>query len=270
MRIETSTGGITLHAFVQYVLGSGNRGQSFLARTDNGQEMVLRLSFFNAEKSPGLTPMIPLDVQLAHDYLGKGLTADQMEGCLSCHTTHMTRSADRKSVNVIEPGIGCESCHGPGGNHLKAVKSGFPDLAIGQPRLASAAQIVAVCARCHQPPGGVEPDPADPTYTRQQTFTMPRSRCYTESNGGMSCVTCHNPHRDVETAPAFYERKCLECHSEPKAGPARHVAKTTCPVNPRTDCLTCHMPRVENHTERSFFTDHEIRVHRDERKQASR
>ena len=35
--------------------------------------------------------------------------------------------------------IGCEKCHGPGGNHLLAIAAKFPDLAIARPSLASGA-----------------------------------------------------------------------------------------------------------------------------------
>ncbi len=51
-----------------------------------------------------------------------------------------------------------------------------------------------------------------PDWTRFPGSTLPWSRCYAESGGALSCVTCHDPHRNAETAPAYYEAKCLSCH----------------------------------------------------------
>ena len=54
-------------------------------------------------------------------------------------------------------------------------------------------------------------------------MTMTWSRCYTESEGNLSCVTCHDPHRNVETSTVANEAKCLICHA-PDAGQASTAA----------------------------------------------
>ncbi|WP_168222069.1 tetratricopeptide repeat protein [Aquisphaera giovannonii] len=261
-----------LRATVRYVLGSGNRGQSFIARSEHGQDLLLRMTYYDHGSVADLTPMIPLHLQLAHDHLGVALTPERLKGCLDCHATNVSLTAE-PAVLVAEPGIGCEKCHGPGGNHVKAVAAKFPEPAIGQLRGAPAPRVVAVCARCHQPPGNEVLDDSDPTLVRQQALTMPRSRCYTESGEGVSCVTCHSPHRDVETMASHYERKCLACHTAGRIGaeagivagvPAsRPKTSSVCPVNSSANCVGCHMPKVENPAEHAWFTDHHIRIHRD-------
>ena len=162
-------------------------------------------------------------------------------------------------------GIGCERCHGPGGSHRRAVEAHFPEPAIARPRLASAAQVVALCGDCHRAPA--KTTPADAGFVRYQASSLVLSRCYTESDGGLSCISCHNPHKDAETSSSFYVAKCLECHAPP--GPSTPGRPTTpvltrppCPVNPRGDCLSCHMPRIKDAVPRTVFTDHWIRTRR--------
>jgi hypothetical protein len=133
-------------------------------------------------------------------------------------------------------------------------------------------EINGLCGDCHSqhflamPVARTAPD-----WTRFPGSTLPWSRCYTESGGILSCVTCHDPHRNAETAPAFYEAKCRSCHAPPlpKAAPGHPDQTETafrppCPVNPSRNCLNCHMPKVRYDWLHGDFTDHYIRVHRGE------
>jgi hypothetical protein len=119
----------------------------------------------------------------------------------------------------------------------------------------------------------------EPGWARFPSSTLPLSPCYAQSGGTLSCVTCHDPHRNAETAPAHYEAKCLSCHAtapresgaeRPSLGSgtpgpayqAEAAFRSACPVNPRRDCLNCHMPKVRYDWLHGSFTDHYIRVHR--------
>ena len=95
-----------------------------------------------------------------------------------------------------------------------------------------------------------------------------------ESQDKLDCVTCHDPHRNVQTSSSYYEAKCLSCHSgaaRPRDGQTRSQAASlsdsltpaVCPINPLKGCIGCHMPLVKNVVPHSAFTDHFIRVHRD-------
>src|SRR5262249_7584053 len=87
------------------------------------------------------------------------------------------------------------------------------------------------------------------------------------------CVTCHDPHKNAETAPAYYEAKCLSCHGTSRTALDRSTTarpqqpgeafRSSCPVNATKDCLTCHMPKVRYDWLFGSFTDHYIRVHTD-------
>jgi hypothetical protein len=136
-----------------------------------------------------------------------------------------------------------------------------------------AKNVTEACGECHGlgKAGDNLPVPkTDPYWLRFQAMTLTWSRCYSESGGGVSCVNCHNPHRDAETSPAYYEAKCLECHDSTPAKPSAtaHSLDTACPVSPTKGCLECHMPRTYMPVYRSSVSDHYIRV--PDKKQARR
>ncbi len=150
------------------------------------------------------------------------------------------------------------------------------DMAIARPTLADASAIVALCSQCHSPRDPdlpMSPGAAESVRFQGTTFTW--SRCYTETRNTLDCITCHDPHHDVETAPGWYEARCLDCHSaaEPptrrrdgsphRPGRSQSVSAASCPVQPDKGCIACHMPRVQIPMAHTAFTDHFIRVHRD-------
>ena len=114
---------------------------------------------------------------------------------------------------AADRGIGCERCHGPGGNHLRAIEAKLPDLAIVNPAEAPAQGRIRVCGQCH---GNRQESPLPHSIRSRLRFpgtTITWSRCYIESAGSFDCMTCHDPHRDNDRSPAHYNARCLTCHS---------------------------------------------------------
>jgi tetratricopeptide (TPR) repeat protein len=265
--VETQVDNQAFTALVKFAMGSNHHGQSFLAREEQGQIRELRVSHYPNAPEWSRTmehPAVPPDPP---GYLGRPISSEAVRKCLNCHSTDF-RAVQKPEgrPEARDRGIGCERCHGPAGNHQAAIEASFPEVAIARPRLASTAQVVSLCGECHTAPAKTTPDVAG--FVRYQVSSLILSRCFIESRESLSCVTCHNPHRDVETSAAFYQSKCLTCHparataaAKREAGP--QLTWSPCPVNPAGDCLDCHMPRVKDAVPRTVFTDHQIRVHRE-------
>jgi hypothetical protein len=271
IQLVTRLGDEVRSAIVEYALGSDHHGQTMIGRDKTGKARVFRISMFDHHRIWDLTPNVPPPRTAdPGEVIGQYLSPDDLEKCVNCHLTSVRAVSDRSVPEAADKGIGCERCHGPGGNHLAAVAARFNDLAIARPKLASAAQINQLCATCHNSDDPSLPE-TDPRIIRFQTLTMPRSRCYTESAGGLSCLTCHDPHRDAETSIAHYEAQCLSCHTaaptekpraKQRAIPVERASRTTCPVNSTNNCLKCHMPATPSLVHHTEFTDHHIRIHR--------
>jgi hypothetical protein len=252
IRIETCVQGEPIRALLTYALGSGDRGLTPLALDVAGHWCELRMSRYADGPTWDITTGHDRSPAPPSEWLGKALSEDELRRCVGCHTTAPRAARADAGALASDRGIGCERCHGPGGNHLKAVAAGLVDLAIARPKLASGEPIVRLCGQCHSPKGRTVSS-SDPDSIRFQATTLTWSRCYAESRGKLDCVTCHDPHRDADRSAAFYEAKCLSCH-----GP---TATVRCSVKPTRDCIGCHMPSVRDAVPHSTFTDHNIRVH---------
>ena len=154
---------------------------------------------------------------------------------------------------VTEPGVHCETCHGPGGAHRSAAAAGDTGGAkklIGKPsNLSAAAALNRFCGECHRSiADGENFDWDSPWSVRHQPPYLARSRCFQLSGGALSCLTCHDPHDRVRRGDsAYYRSKCVACHQAENHPPAK-----TCLAQKEPDCAGCHMPLVAAGANMSF------------------
>ena len=163
-----------------------------------------------------------------------------------------------------EAGVSCESCHGPGGNHLAAISRNSDDKAIANPAKWPVAQQMQPCSQCHSGFSAVEdPLPSD-LLISNQVNALKNSECWRQTAGQITCTNCHDPHRDrpQNSVVAASEKTCRQCHS---ARVVQHAA--ICPVNQDNGCVGCHMPEQKKDSFR--MADHWIRVHAEQRAPAS-
>jgi tetratricopeptide (TPR) repeat protein len=263
IQVETRVGDRVFEAVVEYAFGVREGYVTMIGRDEEKNYRALRLSSFHTADGIAWGPTSgDVPDSEAVDVRGKPIPVrDGVVRCVYCHVTNFRDYRDPAPASGFGPtatdaGIGCERCHGPGANHLAAIKAGLPDRAIVNAGTASSAAITTQCAECHVVGSTRDINAAgdNPMYVRSPGLTLTFSRCYTESNDELSCLTCHDPHRDDEEAASFYEKRCLTCHSQ------NNATQTACRVNPSTNCLNCHMPKIAVPILHSSLTDHYIRV----------
>jgi hypothetical protein len=184
------------------------------------------------------------------EHFGKLIRGDNLTRCIACHTT--SGEVAGEEIAGLRANVGCQSCHGPGREHVTAVNNGGSGGYAGAIE-QTALEEVRRCGRCHRFPADDDAPAAadDIRNVRFQPVGLMQARCFTESSEGLKCSTCHDPHQRVSRDASHYVQKCVSCHS----GPENH----TCPISPKTDCVKCHMPPVEIHRGIQFH-DHWIRI----------
>ncbi|HTE18694.1 MAG TPA: multiheme c-type cytochrome, partial [Armatimonadota bacterium] len=228
----------TLARTLDLALGSGKRGMTFLSLEGPESMIEMRLSCFPRQGKWFITPgQGGPDAPLA----GKLHEGEDARRCIGCHAVTLPEAGVAPEARFM--GVGCESCHGPGKAHVAAAAGANPKPgAIRILREVGATQLNELCGKCHRTAKDIdlENEVATQQTQRFQPYGLMKSQCFIRSGDRLSCVTCHDPHRNVETRPAAYERACLSCHGSNKTSAA---SQTVCPVNPRGGCVGCHMPQ---------------------------
>jgi hypothetical protein len=213
-----------------------------------------------------------------HDWLKRPWIAK----CGGCHAT----GVELESKTFIEPGVGCESCHGPGSKHAALPRTEIYEKreTIVNPAKLTGGIAVQVCGACHNRgkatqakagwPVGYQPGKALETYYRstsyeggdvkhvyanefakghhQQYIDWRQSKHAVE---GVTCVTCHTVHElgnPVVIRGQTQEKgskQCLTCHemTNPVGAHAIHSFG---------NCIGCHMPRIAKSAESGDIRSH--------------
>jgi predicted CXXCH cytochrome family protein len=221
-----------------YAFGSGGIGQTYVGYV-KGEPIELRLTYYERQKRWHFTPGEQVG-SIVNTPVGEKLNQKEEEACFRCHSTALVSTAGRLDLERSVLGVSCEACHGPGRAHVAAVRSGDPDVRMVRLRELRDRVSLDLCGQCHRGPDGVNmasPGMSD-QLPRLQGVALSRSRCF--KKGGLSCLSCHNPHADVrDTSRAEYNRICSSCHD------SRKTEQIACRTAPQGDCVSCHMPAQE-------------------------
>jgi hypothetical protein len=287
---ETEENVFSIQHKLEYAVGSGANGMTFLVRRGN-YLFEAPLSFYSKSGKWDLSP--------GYEQADIGFGRMVPRECVQCHAGRVSALARRPGAYQDPPfeeiSIGCENCHGPGGAHVRTLgkKSGLivnPDKL--NPRLAE-----NICVQCHQTgdtrvlqPGKTyadfrpgqwfldtlailkaveKPDNHSQSDLLEHYTAMQASRCFRESAGKLSCLTCHDPHVEPsrEEAPKYFRKKCLICHSTARTARTAGPGSRDCslPKNvrlvqtPPDNCIGCHMPKRDvTQISHSALTNHRI------------
>lgn len=229
----------------QWAFGAGLKATTWVSQTGEDSIVEDGLSYYATTKSLALTPghTTPADrVYRTFDPVATALL------CFRCHSTGPLTLAANFRVQPSEPGIHCEACHGPGRAHAESGGTA----AIQNPKRLTTVQINMLCGACHRMASDLDDqtDWSNAWNVRHEPAYLHRAACFRNSNGALSCLTCHDPHQSLSTASAGYDAKCISCHSK-----ATHSE----PIASRS-CVGCHMPQVATSANLKF-TNHWIGIY---------
>ena len=118
----------------------------------------------------------------------------------------------------------------------------------------STKELLNFCGQCHRTWEEIASSGTPGvSNVRFQPYRLTNSKCYDSEDARISCIACHDPHREINRKDASYDGKCKACHAGGKP------AAKACPAA-KSDCASCYMPKIEIPGAHHGFTDHQIRV----------
>jgi hypothetical protein len=253
----------SLSADMQWAFGVGHMGQTYIYKQkDDLYES--HLSFYAGPQALDITPgherTTPANLDEA---LGRRMEPSEIKRCFGCHTTAST------TKSIFDPehaawGVTCEACHGPGANHVAAMKSGAANgrELIFNPAKLDPVSAVDFCGACHRTWQDVVGNGligVGILNVRFAPYRLENSRCWKQQDARITCVACHDPHKPLVQDAESYDSRCLQCHRRRGQLKTLQLPGKACPVA-ASKCVTCHMPKVQPPNLHSEFTDHWIRV----------
>jgi hypothetical protein len=241
------------------VVGSGKRGQTSIYWFQN-YLFELPLTWFTETNEWTISPGYSRKADF-----NRSITVR----CLECHSTYFQETTNKDSkadefnkTNYIL-GVECEKCHGPALEHI-AFHEKNPGERIGHaifnPAKATRQQSLDLCRFCHggaltktkpsftfQPGDKLfdffQPDTARPGFTidvhGNQYGMLAASKCFLNSE--MTCLTCHDGHKNESRLAAQFYVKCETCHTNASHNTCK-LASTVPKRVLETNCINCHMP----------------------------
>ncbi|HNR97784.1 MAG TPA: tetratricopeptide repeat protein [Planctomycetota bacterium] len=258
-----------------HVMGGKNTAY-FLTPFVRGRLQVLPLAFDTRRRewydtTGSMVRHFPHAVDAPVDWTDPFLTFNT--SCYGCHVSQISKrydlATDAYRTEWVEPGINCETCHGPGERHVAAMEALAPgaapgDLEIIAARRLTPAQTNSLCGACHAKAGpftaglmpgdeffdhyvltclehpDFHPDGRDLGENFTHT-TWLLSPCLKAPD--LTCMHCHTSSGRNKHAGAAADNACLPCHERQVGNPAAHSHHTAESEGSR--CVACHMPETE-------------------------
>jgi tetratricopeptide (TPR) repeat protein len=180
-------------------------------------------------------------------------------------TTNYDLATDSYETTWTEPGINCETCHGPASEHVRVFTEAAggdppPDLEIISTKPFTVEQTNDMCATCHAKMSPVTAtfQPGDRFFDHFDLVTLEDSDFYPDGrdlgenythtgwlsspcvkSGQLDCLHCHTSSGRFRQADDP-NQACAPCHGRHVADPPTHTRHA--PDSSGSLCISCHMP----------------------------
>jgi Flp pilus assembly protein TadD len=205
--------------------------------------------------------------------------------CFGCHVSQLAKNYDLATDTYRtvwrEPGINCESCHGPGTEHIrvcKAAPTNAPpqDLKLISMKKMTRVQSDETCATCHAKMRPITTDfaPKDRFFDHYDLVTLENQDFYPDGRdlgenytytlwltspcvqaGKLDCVHCHTSSGRYRFAGEKTNQACLPCHQKRVETATEHTHHKA--GSKGNQCVSCHMPMTA--FARMKRSDHSLR-----------
>jgi predicted CXXCH cytochrome family protein len=285
----TGSDGKEVTGSVAFLLGGRHREDALVRLTD-GRLQVFPIAY-DVDNDRAFEPLrelaggTPPPTTVVEFWTRVGRNADY--ACYGCHATGQLLEVAGQSTSGpalpaskwVEPGVGCEACHGPGGPHVDAAAAGKPARDTVKMPKGGGAETLEACAACHGLreilPSPFSPTPAHrygepmvvaanpllsvgsnaefrvpffadlrPATFQQEAIAFSQSGC--ARKGGMTCGSCHDVHSGAPVTELGARDGggaiCAPCHAPIVAQGVKHTLHRE--GEPGGKCLDCHMAPI--------------------------
>jgi tetratricopeptide (TPR) repeat protein len=272
--IESDANGSKLYR-IEHVLG-GKNVCYFLTSLDKGRLQTLPVAYDLGRKEwfdtagSGVRHFPGGERSQAVDWKDPAYTFNT--SCHGCHVSQISNHYDPKTgiyrTTWAEPGINCETCHGPAVEHETIARSAPKGMPLADPRIVRIKPMTPrqrndLCASCHAkgspltlsfPPGERFYDHfdlatlEDPDYHpdgrdlgENYTYTSwSMSPCV--KSGAIDCLHCHTSSGRYRFGAERFNDACAPCHQDKVNDPRAHTRHA--PESAAGRCIACHMPKT--------------------------
>ncbi|MEM7353901.1 MAG: tetratricopeptide repeat protein [Acidobacteriota bacterium] len=289
---------------VDWILGSGSTSRTYHFRVAAGELYQLPLAWYSQSSSWGMAPGFDNPEHLGVTRRVRRECMFCHNAYPDVPSGSDTRAAPQTFPADLPQGIGCQRCHGPGAEHARTGMRQPVDFVRLAESIVNPADLPPrrqsdICYGCHMQPSValaglrrfgrgdysfrpgeplsdylVQVDVEEAGRERSERFEinhhpyrLEQSRCFIESEGQLSCLTCHDPHRKVQAPEraAHYREACLSCHQlddcdlESMTAASAPGSMAGHEATDPLDCAACHMPRRRTEdVVHVVMTDHRI------------
>ncbi len=193
--------------------------------------------------------------------------------CFNCHVSRLATNYDLETDTYRttwgEPGISCETCHGPSAEHNRLMQAGIKGRSAEEMKIIinkdfTHDQLTDLCVTCHAKiiPLSADFSPGDKFFDHYDLITLEHADYYADGrdlgenytytswlmapclkSGKLDCKYCHTPAGRFKFTEYQGYQTCMPCHEKYVQHPEEHGHHQT--GSKGNECVGCHMPKTQ-------------------------